>query len=47
MTAPRRRWSFSLRTLLVLLTMAAIGACWVAWVLSDSHFHDTYIRIGP
>ncbi len=47
MTAPRHRWLFSLRTMFVLLTLAAIGAFWVAWVLSDSHFHDTYIRIGP
>ncbi|HEY1784219.1 MAG TPA: hypothetical protein VGG30_01675, partial [Pirellulales bacterium] len=28
MTAPRRRWSFSLRTLFVVVTVAA---CWLGW----------------
>jgi len=31
MTAPRRRWSFSLRTLFVVVTLAA---CWLGWQLN-------------
>jgi hypothetical protein len=30
MTAPRRRWSFSLRTLFVVVTLCA---CWYSWEL--------------
>jgi len=44
----RRRWfRFSLRTILGLVTVAALAAWFVSLRFRDTFFHDAYLRWGP
>jgi hypothetical protein len=47
MTAPRRRWfRFTLRTLFVVVTLAAIAASWVAYQINWIRARHTFLEIA-
>jgi hypothetical protein len=46
LNAPRSPWSFSLRKMFVVLTIAAALAAWVAYALRDTYWHAFYFRLN-
>ena len=47
MTAPRRRWSFSLRALLAAVTVCGIVGGWVAYQINWIHRRHAVLRWSP
>jgi hypothetical protein len=44
-SAPSRRWSFTLRTLFVVVTIAALGAAWIAWEYRTARARYRYLYV--